>query len=186
MGWSQSEVEDLKMYYPTEPKGWLKEYFGRSWSAIQKKASRKNIQRHPQIELINSIRGAPTLNVPDEDFNNYIVGFTDGEGSFNHSKIPYKNQTRFRFAIELASYDSEILEQIQDYLGVGNLHYRDKRDDDWEDSVTYYVTNYGEIVSVIIPFFDRNPPRAPRRKDQYTWWRSIVLDYADFDTERFK
>lgn len=186
MSWTNEEVQNLKDYYPTKPSSWLEEYFDRSWSAIRKKSNRIGVNRHSQIHLIESVRNAPEPHFPDESFNNYIVGFVDGEGTFVSPDTNRENQERFRFAIELADGDAEILEKMKEYFGVGNIHYMDKRQDGWSNHVTYYVTNYGELVSVIIPFFDEYSPRAPQKKSQYQWWRESVIEYTQFNTERFK
>lgn len=185
--WTDEEVEALQNLYHTARRSEIESELDRSWPAIRRKASRIGVSRHDQISLIRSVRNSPpTPCFDDEEFNNYIVGFVDGEGTFVAPDVDGRDQTRFRFAIELSDKDSEVLEEIKEYFGVGNMSYLDKRRDHWDDHTTYYVQDYGSLISVIIPFFDEYGPRAPQKKIQYKWWRKKIMEYTDFEIERFK
>lgn len=97
---------------------------------------------------------------------NYIVGFTDGEGCFsitinrNGQRLP---EVRLLFEIELREDDRDILEQIQESLGCGNIyHLQYARYEKWRPHVKYKVSNFQDIYNKIIPFFKRYPLRAKK------------------------
>jgi len=179
--WSEEEVEYLRLNYPTEPNEVLEDELGRGKSSIRKKAERIGVQRHPQFRLMKSVREAPKPNFPDEDFNNYIVGLVDGEGTFTT-----KGESQHRFGIELVEDDRGILEEMHDYLNVGFITELNSTEDHHSDTVVYTVTNFGELVCVIIPFFQEYQPRAKQKKFDFDYWSADILSRPDFRVERFK
>lgn len=183
--WTDSEVDYLKLNYSTSTREELQDKLNRKWSAIRKKAERTGLNRHPQYELIKSIREAPTPHFPDEQFNHYIVGLVDGEGTFtvkNNNNRPRQH----RFGIELVETDRGILEEIKDYLNVGNIHEYNSPNSNEQPTVTYNVQSFGELICVIIPFFQEYSPRAKQKKFDFDYWSASILSKPDFRIERFK
>lgn len=179
--WADEETAYLARTYPTAPRSEITTRLDRSWTAIKDKAAREDISRHPQISLISSVRSAPEPHFPDARFNNYIVGLVDGEGTFCTD-----GSSGHQFAIELIADDGGILRDIQQYLSVGRIGEYDRHSNAQSSTVQYKVSNYGELVCVIIPFFDRYQPRAQKKVNQYKQWRSDVLDRANFTIDKFK
>lgn len=97
-----------------------------------------------------------------KDFINWLVGFTDGEGSFS-----IKPDTRgtslsigFKFSIELHVDDIEILHKIAQTLGVGSVNLVKTR-----DSAIFSVYKLDDIVRVIIPIFQEFPLQTTKYLD---------------------
>lgn len=183
--WSEKEEGELKDFYPVRSSEWLVDRFDRSMQSISRKASRLDVSRHDDFQLIESVRNSANPHFPDEEFNNYIVGFVDGEGSFVHTGRG-NGSDKFVLSIGLEQRDHKILEEICEYLGVGSVGTYSRVDDSYSDEVRYSVQNYGDIVSVVIPFFDDNPPRAEKKSEQYRCWRDKAISYSNFNIERFK
>jgi hypothetical protein len=96
----------------------------------------------------------------------YIVGFVDGEGCFsislnkNGDRLP---EVRLIFEIELREDDEPILREIQQVLECGTIYRLEyERYAKWRPHVKLKVSNFTDISSKIIPFFQRYPPQAKK------------------------
>ena len=82
---------------------------------------------------------------------NYIVGFVDGEGSFNISFIrrsDYKYNIKISPSFNISQKDKEILEWIKGVFNCGTIR-------DRGDGVFYYeVQDIKSLKKIIIPFFN--------------------------------
>ena len=97
----------------------------------------------------------------------YIVGFVDGEGCFsislnkNDNRIP---EVRLLFEIELREDDEPILREIQKALDCGRIYRLEyERYAKWRPHVKLKVSNFKDISTKIIPFFEKYPPQAKKR-----------------------
>jgi LAGLIDADG endonuclease len=97
----------------------------------------------------------------------YIVGFVDGEGCFsislnkNGDRLP---EVRLIFEIELREDDEPILREIQKTLDCGNIYRLEyARYARWRPHVKLKVSNFTDISTKIIPFFQRYPLQAKKR-----------------------
>jgi LAGLIDADG endonuclease len=97
----------------------------------------------------------------------YIVGFVDGEGCFsislnkNGDRLP---EVRLIFEIELREDDEPILREIQEVLACGNIYRLEyERYAKWRPHVKLKVSNFPDISTKIIPFFQRYPLQAKKR-----------------------
>ena len=98
---------------------------------------------------------------------NYIVGFVDGEGCFsisinkNSDRLP---EVRLIFEIELREDDEPILHEIQKVLDCGNIYRLEyERYSKWRPHVKLKISNFTDISSKVIPFFQRYPLQAKKR-----------------------
>ena len=109
--------------------------------------------------------------------NNYIVGLVDGEGSFNVRINTHKRRrakVELKFSLKLRHNDKEILDELQQFFGCGNVYIqRDKRERH-ALCYRYEVQNRKEIIEKIIPFFIENPPRIQSRKRDFALFKEIV------------
>ena len=90
----------------------------------------------------------------------YIVGFVDGEGSFNISfkiRTDYANRIQVYPSFNISQKEKNILVWIQNQFGCGTIRNRG-------DGVYYYeVHNLRELKERIIPFFDRYKLRTKKK-----------------------
>ena len=79
----------------------------------------------------------------------WIAGFTQSDGSF---VVSFENPIRPRplFNLTQSNTELEMFEALQNHLGVGRLQKN-------RNNVTLVVTSINEIVSVLIPLFDKYP-----------------------------
>ena len=90
-----------------------------------------------------------TLQVLDDPFYPWFVGFTDAEGSFS-IETKGESTVNFRFRITLHIEDSAVLFLIKDKLGIGIVNIQG-------NTCTYYVHSFQFIINVLIPIFDKYP-----------------------------
>lgn len=108
---------------------------------------------------------------------NYIVGLTDGEGSFtvyvknpNSSKqVKRRTKVEPRFYIKLIEKDKDILMELKKYFGCGNVYFQKDSRINHQDCYRYEVANRKDLVEIIIPFFKSNTLRLRSK-------------YGDFET----
>jgi hypothetical protein len=102
--------------------------------------------------------------------NDWLVGFVDGEGCFscpvfrNRSmRLGWQVQPAFVVVQGISSRD--VLEGIVSFFGCGLLSVNHRYDNHREDLLRYYVTRFGDLRDVIVPFFQANPLRTAKREN---------------------
>jgi len=101
---------------------------------------------------------------------NWIVGFTDGEGTFSVSKIK-NNTTKFgyqifpEFVITQGEKSLSALKEIQKYFRCGNLYINRRYDNHKENLYRYCIRSRKDLSEKIIPFFKNNHLRTAKKKD---------------------
>ena len=97
-----------------------------------------------------------------------ISGFVVGEGCFyvesgRDPKYKLGYRVRAGFCIELREDDREILEFIQETLQCGNIYdldfgrYQSYSEKGWKPHVKYRVSNQVDLITKVIPFFEKYP-----------------------------
>lgn len=100
----------------------------------------------------------------------YIVGFVDGEGCFcvvisKHRTLKTRREVRCIFEIEVREDDRPILLAIQKALGCGTIyHLQYARYTKWRPHVKLKVSTLRDISTKVIPFFEKYPLKAKKRK----------------------
>ena len=103
-------------------------------------------------------------------FAYWIVGFTDGEGTFSVSKI--KNPTTKsgyqyfpEFVISQGEKSLYTLKQIQKYFKCGNIYVNRRHDNHRENLYRYCVRSRKDLNEKIIPFFQKHKLKTAKIKD---------------------
>ena len=99
------------------------------------------------------------------EFASYITGFVDGEGTFSVSfshrrKLKTNIEVRPSFSISQHKRSLKILQEIQNYFGVGYIRYS-KRDQNYK----YEVRAINDLIYKIIPHFERFQLKTSKSKD---------------------
>jgi len=102
-----------------------------------------------------------TNSITLDNFYNWLVGFTDGEGLFYINIVKNSHNAVFVFKITLHSDDALVLEFIKKNLGFGEVYYSKNR-------ASFIVSNLMD-VKVLIDIFSK-----------YTLNTSKYLNYLDF------
>lgn len=85
------------------------------------------------------------------NFEQWLVGFTDGDGTFHFSKSK-DGKWILHFKIGQSSYNLRVLYYIKTQLGVGSVHVESKT-----TNADFRIRNRDHIGSIIIPIFNKNP-----------------------------
>jgi hypothetical protein len=114
-----------------------------------------------------------TLNVSEipSDVGHYLVGFTDGEGSFNVSFRPrsdYKLPWKVSLCFNISQRDEVILALFKRHLGCGTMRQR-------HDGVWYYEVNtFTAIVENVIPFFERFGFLSAKKRRDFSKFKQLA------------
>ena len=93
----------------------------------------------------------------------YIVGLTDGEGSFTaYIRPPRRKEGAKNYRVECHYYvklredDLPLLQKVKQFFGVGRVSFQRDRRPNHHNCYRYETTHLREIREVIIPFFNAN------------------------------
>lgn len=97
----------------------------------------------------------------------WVTGFSDGESSFSiRTTIDKSRKIPIRilpiFSIELHIRDIEVLNRIKNYFKVGSVTTRIKNN---KETATYAVNSVKELITVIIPHFNKYPLITQKQAD---------------------
>lgn len=101
----------------------------------------------------------------------YIVGFADGEGSFNCSwrkRDDYLIGWKMAPVFNISQKDHTILAKIKDHLHCGSIRFR--KDGVW----AYEVDNQKALIDTIIPFFKKHPFLSDKKKRDFERFQKMV------------
>jgi hypothetical protein len=99
------------------------------------------------------------------EYLEWLVGFTDGDGSF--CLIDYKPWLNHRFSIGLHLRDIQLLYKIKTNLGIGRVEFNTER-------ALYVISDMNHLIDNIVPIFDASPCLS-RKFFQYKIWRETLL-----------
>jgi hypothetical protein len=110
---------------------------------------------------------------------NWILGFTDGEGCFSVSFIRNKTtktgwQIFPEFVITQGAKSLSALKIIKKYFGCGKLFVNRRHDNHRENLYRYCVRSVTELEKVIVPFFLRNELKTFKMND-FRLFSKIIL-----------
>lgn len=93
----------------------------------------------------------------------YLVGFTDGEGSFNISVVnrnkDFKSGWKIEPSFNISQKDDSIPKSFQKILNCGTIRYR-------KDGICYFeVRKINDLSEKILPFFRKHKLKSKKRID---------------------
>ena len=114
--------------------------------------------------------------------SNYVVGLTDGEGSFTaYVKNPdsvkvAKRRTKVepRFFLKLIEKDKKILFELKKFFGCGNVYFQKDKRANHQNCYRYEVANRNDLEKIIIPFFKRNSLKLRSKKSDFEIFCQIL------------
>lgn len=102
----------------------------------------------------------------------YLVGLTDGEGSFTtYIRPPKKEHGSKSYRIECHYYiklredDVNLLRNVHRFFGVGRVVFQRENRPNHHHMYRYEVTNLHDLHNVIVPFFRKHTLRSKRIRD---------------------
>lgn len=103
--------------------------------------------------------------------SDYIIGLTDGEGSFcvfirKPKKSTWRPRVECHFYIKMREDELPLLRKVKDFFACGRISFQKEYRENQRDNYRYQVSNLQELNSVIVPFFrEKYLHSTPRRKD---------------------
>jgi hypothetical protein len=114
-----------------------------------------------------------SFNISNEDAF-YIVGFVDGEGSFNISfkiRKDYIHKIQVYPSFNISQKEKRILGWIHEILDCGTIRNRG-------DGVYYYeVHSLKDLVEKVIPFFQKYKLKTKKRKSFLVFTKIVMFIY---------
>ncbi|MBI4068324.1 LAGLIDADG family homing endonuclease [Candidatus Kaiserbacteria bacterium] len=102
----------------------------------------------------------------------YIVGLTDGEGSFSvylnppnkkHYAIHYRVQCRYY--IKMREDDLPLLQKVRSYWGCGKIYFQKEYRENQRNNYRFEIFDYDLLSRIVVPFFKKNSLQSKRIKD---------------------
>ena len=106
----------------------------------------------------------------------YIIGLVDGEGSFYirvNEDPKRRNKIEFKFSVKLRHQDKEILDNLKQFFGCGNVYLQKDPRPNHTGCYRFEVNKKEDIFNKIIPFFEKNPPKIQSRKRDFDLFKQI-------------
>lgn len=117
-----------------------------------------------------------------EVFGPWLTGFADGEATFGLGELrnPGRERSSFTayFRVAVRDDDAETLRLIRSFWGCGSLNFADNARSKIANAkpvAIYSVQRVADLVSVVIPHFERYPLIAKKRFDFAVWRRGVEL-----------
>jgi hypothetical protein len=103
--------------------------------------------------------------------SDYIVGLTDGEGSFcvfirKPEKSTWNTRVECHFYIKMRDDELPLLEKVKYFFKCGRMSFQKEYRKNQKNNYRFQVSNLNDLNSAIIPFFRRQRLHStPRRRD---------------------
>jgi hypothetical protein len=109
-------------------------------------------------------------------FPDWVVGFVDGEGCFSIGFVRQPSrpgrsgyatgfQVSHEFAVTQGQQSLDVLHELRDFFGVGQVIVNRRYDNHREHLHRYVVRKRDELLRTVIPFFQEHPLRTSKREN---------------------
>lgn len=103
-------------------------------------------------------------------FEQWIVGFVDGEGCFSISLVRNRTaklgwQVQHEFVVSQSAHSTDTLEMLHSYFGCGYVYENERHDNHHWPLARYVVRRRDDLRARIIPFFEDHPLITAKRHD---------------------
>lgn len=108
------------------------------------------------------------------EFNDWLVGLTDGDGTFYFLQTNKKGVWGFTFKIGQSNYNLRLLFYIKSILKIGSISVPNSKD----NMAEYRIRNIQHIIHYILPVFD-NHPLLSSKYYKYSLFKKAILITAN-------
>lgn len=156
-----------------------------------------------KFNLFNSKYHTKTNN--SLNFEEWLVGFVDGDGTFKIYINPQESKINFTFKIGQSLYNIKLLYLIKSKLGVGDINFKEGSSSSAlpaatqrgrgegaagsgakQGSAAYRIRNKEFILKKIIPIFDKYPLLTKKRFDYLKFKECLIISFRDDITQSKK
>lgn len=113
-------------------------------------------------------------------FEQWLVGFTDGDGNFHIGKQETKGEIKWNLGFKLtaSAYNLRVLNYIKKQLGVGSI----TKDG---EKVQYFIRDRKIIEQVLLPIFDKYPLLTTKYFDYIKLKKALyILNCSNFSKQK--
>lgn len=136
----------------------------------------KNVFYYRIIRLFSTIKGAKDQRLNAKHFsfhfNEWLVGFTDGDGTFSFFPLSY-GKWEFSFKIGQSRVNGQLLHKIKKSVGRGTINRTG-------NTIQYRVRKIDDLINILFPIFD-NYPLHTSKINSYNTFKSAVHCYTQKD-----
>lgn len=132
-----------------------------------------DIKKIPSETQRSAFSSKRLLSADSTNFNYWLVGFTDGDGTF-YFETTKKNVWSFSFQISQSSANTRVLYFIKSMLKVGQVTIDEKN-----ETSLYRLRKKNLIVNHILPIFDMHPLLTRNKHFKYSLFRQAILTSID-------
>ena len=112
----------------------------------------------------------------------YIVGLTDGEGSFtvfirnpdSKEKVKRRVVAEPKFYLKLIEKDKKILYELQRFFGCGKVYFQKDTRPNHQNCYRFEVVRRDDLLNKIIPFFKENKLQLESKKKDFKLFCELV------------
>ncbi|MCG2719359.1 MAG: LAGLIDADG family homing endonuclease [Nanoarchaeota archaeon] len=104
----------------------------------------------------------------------YILGLTDGEGSFTVYVRPpdKKHQAKswrieFHYYLKMREDELPLLKEIKKFFGCGSISFQKDKRQNHRNCYRFEINDRVNLKNKIIPLFKKNSPRSSNRKKDF-------------------
>nr|BCB25094.1 hypothetical protein [Zygosaccharomyces siamensis] len=106
------------------------------------------------------MRNYTTKKMNHINMNQWLVGMTDGDGTFNVYTNMKNKKIIFTYKITLMTKNSQLLYKIKSYLGIGSVMISNKNQ---PNLISYLIRDKNLLLNYLIPIFDKYPLLTSKR-----------------------
>lgn len=129
--------------------------------------SNLKFQRLNMIKL-KYIRWFKTSKPNSLNIDEWIVGLTDGDGTFNIDINPKNHKIQFTYKISLLEKNRQLFHKLKTYLKIGNIYNDGKM-------IHYRIRDKEKLLNTIIPIFDKYPLLTSKRFSYLNWKECLLI-----------
>lgn len=115
------------------------------------------------------------------NINEWLVGITDGDGTFNIYTNMTHNKIIFTYKISLNKKNTQLLYKIKSYLGVGSVTFDNKT-----NIASYLIRDKKYLLNIIIPIFDKYPLLTTKRYNYLKFKECLLISNNNLLTQKEK
>ena len=113
---------------------------------------------------------------------NYVVGLTDGEGSFTVYLHPPRKIGRYttkhyraecHYYIKLREDELPLLKEVKRFFNCGNIYLQKDKRPNHRNCYRFEISSYQKIKEIVIPFFQEHPLHSTGRKKDFNLFCKI-------------
>lgn len=106
----------------------------------------------------------------------YIIGLTDGEGSFTvHLHPPRKigkystkhYRVECHYYVKLREDELPLLKKVKRFFNCGNIYFQKDKRTNHRNCYRFEISSLAKIIEVVIPFFQRYPLHSTNRRNDF-------------------